>query len=183
MVLALFMSAAPLLSTSTRAPTGAEVARLSLSDLLLLIIVQLLILWSESVVVSLRERTETTDLSEITRAFGTTDTALILKRVTVGLRRLHALEAKILGRAADLDTDTQISPKAAAATRRSPAALQSPGLNPAAGLLTPEPTAAPLVRATGPPRLPAQSAKPQRGLSILSHREAWQAPSCRFSGL
>ena len=65
------------------------------SNLLLLFIVRLIILWAEGLAASLRQRTETTDLTEVTRAFGTTDIALILERITTGLQRLHALEDKI----------------------------------------------------------------------------------------
>ena len=36
------------------------------------------------------------------------------------------------------------------------------------------------VRATGPPRNRDSARKTQRGLSILSYREAWMAPPCRF---
>jgi hypothetical protein len=173
----MFMSATPILSTSTTAPPGAEAGRLTLSDLLVLIIVQLLILWTESLAESLRERTDTTDLTDITRAFGTTDIALILERVTVGLQRLRALEDMILGRNTGLDSDPQANPTATASTRHSPAARQPRRLNPAsAGLLTSEQVTAPPVRATGPPRPQHNWKMPQRGRTILSHPRGMAGP-------
>jgi hypothetical protein len=45
---------------------------------------------------------------------------------------------------------------------------------------TPEQMAAAPVRATGPPRSQLSPRKPPRGRTILSHRGAWAAPSCRF---
>ena len=90
------MSAKASLSSSTAAPTGAKADRAALSTLLLLFIIRMLILWAEGVASSLRQRTETTDLTGLMRAFGTTATALILARFTYGLQRLRALEAEIL---------------------------------------------------------------------------------------
>ena len=157
MVLALFMSAAPiLLSTSTPAPTGAEAARLSLSDLLVLIIVQLFILWAEGLAASLRDHPETTDLTAVIRLFGTTDPALILHRLTVGLQRCYAREAMILRAAAGPDADPQPITTDAAASPRIPSALPPRGRKPTSvpplTLLTPKQRVAPPARATGPPR-------------------------------
>ena len=90
------MSAPASLSSPTAAPTGAEADWATPSTLLLLFIIRMLILWAEGVATSLRQRTETTDLTGLMRAFGTTDTALILARFTYGLQRLRALEAEIL---------------------------------------------------------------------------------------
>jgi hypothetical protein len=177
------MSDPPILSTPTAAPTGVEAGRLTPSDLLLLFIVRLFILWAQGLADSLRQRTETTDLADIMRAFGTTDIALILERVTCGLRRLHALEDMIL-RSAGLRTDLLLEPACAAASLRSLSAPQPLGLKPAdvplRSRLTREQIVAPPVRATGPPGTPDSVRTHQRGPSILSHRGAWQAPSCRF---
>jgi hypothetical protein len=148
------MSVAPILSTPSAAPTGAEADSLAPSNLLLLFIVRLLILWAEGLAASLGQRTETTDLTDVTRAFGTTDIALILERITVGLQRLRALEDKILGR----DTDPQLEPVGAATSPRIPSAPQSLRLQPQdvhlLMRLAPECMVAPPVRATGPPRTP-----------------------------
>ena len=64
--------------------------------------------WAERLIASLRQRTETTDLTDITRDFGTTDIALILERLTIGLQRLRTLEEKVRRAVAGLDTDPQI---------------------------------------------------------------------------
>jgi hypothetical protein len=172
------------LSSPTAAPTGAEAGCATPSTLLLLFIIRLIILWAEGVATSLRQRTETTDLTDLMRAFGTTDTALILERITCGLQRLRALEANVLGSAADLGSDPQPTSSTADASARSPSARQPRGLTPEDVHLLPAPalerrTAAP-VRATGPPRAPSQSEKAPTGPTILSHRGAWRAPSCRF---
>jgi hypothetical protein len=134
------------------------------STLLLLFIIRMLILWAEGVATSLRQRTETTDLPDLMRAFGTTDTALILARFTYGLQRLRALEAEILAGPPNLATDKQRNPTAAAATPRIPSAPKPPTLTPP---IVPRPAlerrTAPPVRATGPPRPPSQSEKPPTG--------------------
>ena len=130
------MPTAALLSTQQTAPTGAEaVWPAPLSNLLLLFIIRLLIAWAEGLVASLRQRTETTDLTDITRAFGTTDIALILERLTTGLQRLRALEDKILRGTPGLDADPQLNPRApphprAACPRRNhPASRQMTSLS------------------------------------------------------
>ena len=178
------MSPQASLSPSTTAPTGAKAAWATPSNLLLLAIIRLLVAWGESVAASLRQRTETAALADLMRAYGTTDTALIMQRVTHVLLRLRALEAKVL-HSAGLHTDTQLEPAAVAASARSPSTSQPPGLTPQRAHLLPTARtlkrriAAP-VRATGPPHPRLSPRQPQRGQSILSHRGAWQAPSCRF---
>jgi hypothetical protein len=147
------MSVAPILSTPSAAPTGAEADSLAPSNLLLLFIVRLLILWAEGLAASLGQRTETTDLTDVTRAFGTTDIALILERIAVGLQRLRALEDKILG----LDADPQLKPMRSATSPPSPSAppsLLQPEDVHLLMRLAPERMVAPPVRATGPPRTP-----------------------------
>ena len=113
------------------------------------------------------------------RAFGTTDTALILERFTHGLQRLRALEAEVLGSAADVARDPQRSPMGTASSPRIPSASQPPGLTPEdvhlLPALTPQRRTAAPVRATGPPRTPSQSEKAPTGPG-----GAWSAPPCRF---
>jgi hypothetical protein len=139
--------------------------------------------WAESLIASLRQRTETTDLTDITRHFGTTDIALILERLTTGLQRLRELEDKVRRAVAGLDPDPQLESTSATSSPLSLCASQPLGLTPedisVLSLLTSEHIVAAPVRATGPPRTRDSARKTQRGLSILSHREAWMAPPCR----
>src|SRR5690242_17610270 len=151
----MFASVTP--SNTPNAPAGAKADWLAPSDLLVLIIVRLLIAWVESLAASLRERTgAATDLTDITRAFGTTDVALMRERITYVLQRLHALEDKILRSAPGLGSDPQINAACAVATQCSPSVPQPPSLNsasaPLLSRLTPGQITAPPVCATGPPR-------------------------------
>jgi len=155
------MSAPASSSTPTAAPAGAKAEWATPSTLLLLLIIRLLIVWAEGVAASLRQRTETTDLTGLMRAFGTTDTALLLERFTIGLRRLRALEAEVLSGPPDLSRDPQRKPMGAASSPRIPSASQPPGLTPEdvhlLPALTPRRRSDAPVRATGPPRTPYQS--------------------------
>ena len=177
------MTAPASLSPPTTAPTGFEAVRETLSNLLLLLVIGMITTWAERLIASLRQRTETTDLTDITRAFGTTDIALILERLTTGLLRLRELEDKVRRAVAGLDTDPQLESTSIASSPLSLCAPQPLGLTPedvsVLSLLLPELTAIAPVRATGPPTRDS-ARKTQRGLSILSHREAWMAPPCRF---
>ena len=178
------MSAPASLSSPTAAPAGAKAYSATPSTLLLLFIIRMLILWAEGVATSLRQRTETTDLPDLMRAFGTTDTALLLARFTHGLQRLRALEAEVLRGPPCLNADPQLESSTAAASARGPSAPQPRGITTHHVHILPAPThrsstAAP-VRATGPPDPQLSPSQPQRGQSILSHRGAWQAPSRRF---
>ena len=161
------MSAPASLSSPTAAPTGAQADWAAPSTLLLLFIIRMLILWAEGVATSLRQRTETTDLPDLMRAFGTTDTALILERFTCGLQRLRALEAEVLAGPPDLSRDPQRKPMGAASSPRIPSAPQPPGPTPEdvhlLPALTPDRRAAAPVRATGPPCTPSQSEKAPTG--------------------
>ena len=174
-------------SPPTDAPSGFEAVRETLSNLLLLLVIAMLTTGVERLIASLRQRTETTDLTDITRAFGTTDIALILERLTNGLQRLRTLEEKVRRAVAGLDTDPQLESTSAPASPLSLCASQPLGPAPedisVLSLLTPELMASAPVRATGPPRPPGSVRKTQRGLSILSYRGAWPAPSCRFPSL
>ena len=171
-------------SPPTAAPSGFEAVRETLSNLLLLLVIGMLTTWAESLIASLRQRTETTDLIEITRTFGTTDIALILERLTTGLQRLRELEDKVRRAVAGLDPDPQLESTSAPSSPLSLCAPQPLGLTPedisVLSLLAPELMAIAPVRATGPPRTRDFARKTQRGQSILSHREAWMAPPCRF---
>ena len=150
------------------------------STRLLLCIIRLLIAWAEGAAASLRQRTETAALADLMRAYGTTDTALIMQRVTHVLLRLRAREAKVL-RSAGLHSDPQLEPSAAAASSaRSTSTRQPPQqvhLLPASALK--RRIAAP-VRATGPPRPQRTPSQPPRGQSILSHQGSWWVPSFRL---
>jgi hypothetical protein len=111
--------------------------------------------WAERLIASLRQRTETTDLTDITRAFGTTDIALILERLTTGLQRLRELEDKVRRAMAGLDTDPQLESTSAPSSPLSLCASQPRGVTPedmsVLSLLAPELMAIAPVRATGPP--------------------------------
>jgi hypothetical protein len=176
------MSAPASLSSPTAAPAGAKADWATPSTLLLLFIIRMLILWAEGVATSLRQRTETTDLTDLQRAFGTTDTALILARFTHGLQRLRALEAEVLAGPPNPTTDPQRTPTGAVASPRNPSAPEPPTLTPpSVPGLTPERRTAPPVRATGPPHTPSQSGKVPTGpVHPLTHGGAWSAPSRRF---
>jgi hypothetical protein len=60
----------------------------------------------------------TTDLTTYTRGFGTRDIALILARITAGLLRAQALEARIVRNAARLDAAPKPKTRAAQRTPR-----------------------------------------------------------------
>jgi hypothetical protein len=171
------------LSSPAAAPTGFEAVRETLSNLLLLLVIAMITTWAERLIASLRQRTETTDLTDITRDFGTTDIALILERLTIGLQRLRELEDKVRRAVAGLDTDPQLESTSAPSSPLSRCPSQPLGLRPeppsVLSLLAPELMAIAPVRATGPPTRDF-ARKTQRGLFILSHQEAWMAPPCRF---
>ena len=130
---------------------------------------------AERLIASLRQRTETTDLTDITRSFGTTDIALILERLTTGLQRLRELEDKVRRAMAGLDPDPQLEATSAPSSPLSLCASQPRGLTPedmsVLSLLAPELMSIAPVRATGPPPKPAtQPAKPN-GACPSSHTE------------
>ena len=95
------------------------------------------------------------------RAFGTTDTALLLARFTHGLQRLRALEAEVLAGPPNLTTDPQRKPTGAVP--------ESPTLTPpAVPRVTLGRRTAPPVRATGPPSTPLAVRKSPNGASPSS---------------
>ena len=153
--------------------SGFEAVGETLSNLLLLLVIAMLTAGAERLIASLRQRTETNDLTDITRAFGTTDIALILERLTTGLQRLRALEDKVRRAVAGLDTDPSLESTSVASSPLPLCASQPLGLTPedvaVLSLLSPELMAIAPVRATGPPRTRRSARKPRRGLSILSH--------------
>ena len=157
----MFASATP--ATPSAAPTGARADGLTPSHLLILFIVRLFILWAQDLADSLRERTETTDLTAVMRAFGTTDVALILERVTCGLQRLRALEAKILRHAAGLGPDPQGKPPRTAACPCCPAAPQPPTPEQVAAAVRRQSIGAAPICATGPPPTPGATRKTPTG--------------------
>ena len=135
--------------------------------------------WAERLIASLRQRTETTDLTDITRDFGTTDIALILERLTTGLQRLRELEDKVRRAVAGLDTDPQLESTGVASSPLSPFARHPFGLTPedisVLSLLAPELMAIAPVRATGPPKPATLPAKPN-GACPSSHTEGHGRP-------
>ena len=156
------------LSTPTAAPTGFEAVRETLSNLLLLLVIAMITTWAESLIASLRHRTETTDLTDITRDFGTTDIALIIERLTTTLQRLRELEDKVRRAVAGLDPEPQLESTSAPSSPLSLRASQPIDLTPedisVLSLLAPELMAIAPVRATGPPPKPHRSVrKSQRG--------------------
>jgi hypothetical protein len=149
------------LSEPPNTPAGAGAGCVTPSTLLLLFIIRLFIAWAEGAAASIRQRAETADINDLLREFGTTDTALILERITHGLQRLRALEAKVLRHATGLGSDPLLTSTAAAASARSPSAPQPPSRTPQHVHLLPTArtlgrrTAVPN-RATGPPPPPTQ---------------------------
>jgi hypothetical protein len=167
------MTAPASLPSQTDAPTGFEAVGETLSNLLLLVVIAMLTTGVERLIASLRQRTETTDLADITRAFGTTDIELILERLTIGLQRLRALEDEVRRAVAGLDTDPQLETTSIASSPLSLSASQPIGFTPEEislfSLLMSQQIVAPPGRATGPLRTRGSARKTQRGLSILSH--------------
>src|SRR3984885_10216448 len=143
-------------SSPTTALAGAKADGATPSNLLLLLIIGMITTWAEGLIASLRQRTETTDLTDITRSFGTTDIALILERLTTGLQRLRELEDKVRRAVAGLGPDQQLESTSAPSSPLRLCASQPLGLTPAdisvLSLLTPELAAIAPVRAIGLPR-------------------------------
>lgn len=139
------MSAAP----TTPAPIPASTGEPSRAGRLLGL-VRKLIEYGRELAITLRRHSVATDLAAATRAFGTSDTALILARITRGLHRADALEARLVRGAARLDAGPrpQAPPAVAKSVserrRAAPPAGSSlapvPGLDP--GMPTPEQIAA-----------------------------------------
>ncbi len=162
-------------SSPTAAPTGFEAVRERLSNLLLLFVIAMITTWAERLIATLRQRTETTDLTDITRDFGTTDVALILERLTTGLQRLRALEEQVRRSMAGLDPDAQLE---AASVASSPFNLRAPQPHSVTpedfsilSLLTSDCMVAAPVRATGPPPKPSAPSANRNGACPSSHPE------------
>ena len=68
----------------------------------------------------------TADLASVTCDFGTRDIALILRRITCGLQRAQALEARIIESGAPLDAAPGCIAGAAVTSRRTPPAAPRP---------------------------------------------------------
>ena len=87
----------------------------------LLDIVRRLIDYGKKLASTLSERSDGTDLTDVTRWFGTYDIALILARITRGLHLANVLEARVLESAARLDAPPK-PPRAASARAQSASA-------------------------------------------------------------
>jgi hypothetical protein len=116
----------------------------------LLGLVRTLIDRGKQLATTLRQRTATTDLSNIIRHFGTVDIADIVARITRGLLRAAALEAKLDRRlarqqaaAANLNAPSCREPRASRPVHRSASAPEDPSI---AHLPTPEAIAAEIRR-------------------------------------
>jgi hypothetical protein len=116
----------------------------------LLSLVRFLIGYGKQLATTLQQRTATTDLSGIIRNFGTIDIADIIARITRGLLRAAALEAKLDQRlarqqaaAANLTAASCREPRAARPANRSASPPEDPGI---AHLPTPEAIAAEIRR-------------------------------------
>ncbi len=110
----------------------------------LLNLVHKLIEYGKELATVLRQHSTTTDLASATRPFGTSDIALILARITRGLHRANALEARLIRSAARLDAEPRPPAPPAIAKRVSASAARAAPLVDArlAHLPTPEEIAA-----------------------------------------
>ncbi|HXA25563.1 MAG TPA: hypothetical protein VNW90_25070 [Acetobacteraceae bacterium] len=110
----------------------------------LLDLVRKLIDYGKELAATLRQHSATIDLAAATRPFGTRDIALILARITCGLHRANALEARLVRNAARLDAAPR--PRAKPSVARPAAATRPPAAPPTdarlAHLPTPEQIAA-----------------------------------------
>jgi hypothetical protein len=86
----------------------------------LLGIVRKLIDYGKELAATLQQRTAATNLAAITRPFGKIDIALILARITQGLHRAAALEARLIDRAQQEETGP---PPVSASPPRQPRAI------------------------------------------------------------
>src|ERR1700742_4577074 len=97
----------------------------------LLDLVRKLIEYGKELATTLRQHDGSADLTSITRIFGTRDIALILARITLGLHRADALEARLVRNAGRLDAARR--PRAMSTVVRS----ASPSRRPAASVGSP----------------------------------------------
>jgi hypothetical protein len=128
---------------STAATTPAPTTEPSRAGRLL-DLVRRLIEYGKELATTLRQSSVTTDLAAAMRPFGTRDIALILARITCGLHRADALEARLVRGAARLDAEPRprsvpAAAKPASAPRRQAA---PPAGSTLAHLPTPEQIAA-----------------------------------------
>ena len=110
----------------------------------LLDLVRKLVEYGKELAATLRQPSVTTDLAAAARAFGTRDIALILARITRGLHRADALEARLIRNAAHLDAEPRPRSAPAAANPASGPRRQAapPAGSPLTHLPTPEQIAA-----------------------------------------
>jgi hypothetical protein len=168
------MTAAATAPTSTTEPSRAG----RLLDLVLK-----LIDYGRELAATLRHHSATIDLAAATRPFGTRDIALILARITRGLHRANALEARVVRNAARLDAAPR--PRATPAATRPAAAARPPAAPPAdtrlAHLPTPEQIAAEVRRRP----IGAVIADICRDLGIMPSHPLWrevQVAMIRYGG-
>ena len=138
----------------------------------LLDLVRKLIEYGKELATTLRQHTTPTDLAAATRPFGTGDIALILARITQGLHRANALEARLLRNAASLDAQPT-PPRTPAATQRVSASpvRATPPIDPhLARLPTPEQIAAAVRRQP----IGAVIADICRDLGIMPSHQLWR---------
>jgi hypothetical protein len=128
---------------STAATTPAPTTEPSRAGRLL-DLVRRLIEYGKELATTLRQSSVTTDLAAAMRPFGTRDIALILARITRGLHRAAALEARLVRGAARLDAEPRPRSVPAAAKPASGPRRQAapPAGSPLAHLPTPEQIAA-----------------------------------------
>jgi hypothetical protein len=149
----------------------------------LLDLVRKLIDYGKELAATLRHHSTTIDLAAATRPFGTRDIALILARITCGLHRANALEARVVRNAASLDAPPR--PRAAPTAARPAAAPRPPAAPPAdarlAHLPTPEQIAAEVRRRP----IGAVIADICRDLGIMPSHPLWrevQMAMIRYGG-
>ena len=110
----MFMSAPAAIPVETFLPDPAMLGEDRPSRFTRLLgLVRKLINYGKELAATLRHPTPSTDLAAVTRPFGTSDIGLILARITRGLLRANALEARVMAQAA--------RPEAPAASARAPA--------------------------------------------------------------
>jgi hypothetical protein len=122
---------------STAATTPAPTTEPSRAGRLL-DLVRRLIEYGKELATTLRQSSVTTDLAAAMRPFGTRDIALILARITCGLHRADALEARLVRGAARLDAEPR--PRSVPAAAKPASAPRRQAAPPAGSTLAHLPT-------------------------------------------
>ena len=157
------MSAAATTPTPTTVPS--RIGRL-------LNLVRKLIDYGKELATRLRQHSAAPDLADITRPFGTGDIALILARITCGLQRANALEARLVRNAARLDAPPR--PRGTPAVARPASALRRQAAPPADPRLAHLPTAEQIAAEVRRRPIGAVIADICRDLGITSRHELWR---------